>query len=84
MRAIEKPMAAKGLERVSPGEPKDGRDGRAQTFHIPPPPNGELELALLLLPNIVLPVLLFAPNMLEPVFVLEPKPEAIGTLDTVL
>jgi hypothetical protein len=54
-------------------------------LHVPPPPKGELVLALL--PNIVLPVvlllLLLAPNMLVPVFAAEPKPGAEGKLDTV-
>lgn len=71
------------MKPVNLQKSRDGRDGRAQTFHIPPPPKGELELAP---PNIVLPVvplLAAPPNMLEPVFVLEPKPEAVGTLDTV-
>lgn len=56
---------------------------RRANFDVPPPPNGEPVLALLLLPNMPAPVLLFAPpKMLPPVFVLEPKPEdAEGKLD---
>lgn len=74
---MEQSYRAKRFKSAKSQESNDGRGGRAQTFHIPPPPKGELELALLD-PNIVLPVvaLLLAPNMLEPVFVLEPKPEA--------
>jgi hypothetical protein len=62
---------------------KATRQQRA-SFDVPPPPKGEF--ALVLLPNIVLPVVLLllpAPNMLAPVFAGEPKPEAEGKLDTV-
>lgn len=70
--------------RAERAKSKRPRACDAQNFDVPPPPNGELVVLLVLLPNMLPPVLLLLlePKMLPPVFALEPKPgDGEGKLD---